>query len=117
MARLNSKDVMMAAVLSSLSLAIPLFFHGPLQIVIPGIGYSATLASHVPVMLSALFGPLVAAIVGAASTLGFFWTLGPIVGARAATHIIWAVAVALAVKKGFSFPKALFLSGCRFMGC
>jgi hypothetical protein len=50
MAILNSKEVMVAAVLASLSLAIPLFFRGTLQIIIPGIGYSATLASHVPVM-------------------------------------------------------------------
>ena len=106
----------MAAVLAALSLAIPLFFHGTLQIVIPGIGYSATLASHVPVMLSALFGPMVAAIVATASALGFFGTLGPVVGARAATHIVWAVAMALAIKKGFSFPKALFLVGLPLHG-
>jgi niacin transporter len=106
---LRSIDVAMAALFSSLALVIPLFFKGTLQIVIPTIGYSATLGSHVPVMLSVIFGPLVASIVGAASTLGFLATLGPVVGARAATHIIWGVAAAFAVKKGMSFPKALFL--------
>jgi len=116
MARLSSKDVMVAAVLAPLSLAIPLFFHETLQIIIPGIGYSATLASHVPVMLSAIFGPLVAVIVSAASALGFFGTLGLIVGARASTHIFWAVAMAVAVKKGLSFPKALFLVGLPIHG-
>ena len=116
MPTMRSKDVMVAALLASLSLAIPLFFHGTLQIVIPGIGYSATLASHVPVMLSAIFGPLVAAIVSIASALGFFGTLGPIVGFRAATHIIWAVAMAVAVKKGLSFPKALFFVGLPIHG-
>ena len=107
---------MVAAVLASLSLAIPIFFRGTLQIVIPGIGYSATLASHVPVMLSALFGPLVAVIVSAASALGFFGILGPIVGSRASTHIVWAVAMAVAVKKGMSFPKALSLVGLPIHG-
>ena len=116
MAKLSSKDVMAAAVLTSLSLAIPLFFHGTFQLVIPGIGYSATLASHVPVMLSALFGPLVTVIVSTASALGFFGTLGPIVGSRAATHIVWAVAMAIAIKKGLSFPKALFLVGLPIHG-
>jgi len=37
-------------------------------------------------------------------------------GARAATQIIWAVAVALALKKGFSFLKALFLVGLPLHG-
>jgi niacin transporter len=116
MAKLSSKDIVVAAVLAILSLAIPIFFHGTFQIVILGIGYSATLASHVPVMLSAIFGPLVAAIVSTASAIGFFGTLGPIVGSRAATHVVWAVAVALAVKKGMSFPKALFLVGLPIHG-
>ncbi len=106
---MRSIDIAVAAVFSALALAIPLFLRGILQIVIPEIGYSATLASHVPVMLSIWFGPLVTVLVGTASTLGFLATLGPVVGARAATHIVWGVAAAFAVKKGMSFPKALFL--------
>lgn len=106
---LRSIDVAVAAIFAALAIAIPLFFQGTLQIVIPAIGYSATLASHVPIMLSILFGPLVTAIVGAASTLGFLGTLGPVVGARAATHILWGVLTAYAVKKGMSYSKALFL--------
>ncbi len=106
---LRSVDIAFSASFTALALAIPLFFRGTLQIVIPTIGYSATLASHVPVMLSVLFGPLVTGIVGTASALGFLGTLGPVVGARASTHIIWGVAAAFAVKKGMSFPKALFL--------
>jgi hypothetical protein len=35
----------------------------------------------------------------------------PVVAARASTHILFSVATALAVKKGMSFPKALFLVG------
>ncbi len=108
---MKSVDVAVAAVLASLALAIPLFFRGTLQIVIPAIGYSATLASHVPIMLSIVFGPLVTVFVGAASTIGFLLTLGPVVAARASTHIVWGVAAAFAVKKGMSFAKALFLIG------
>jgi len=94
---------------AALALAIPFAFRGTLQFVVPGTGYTATLASHVPVMLSTAVGPIVSAIVGFASTLGFFVTLGPVVAARASTHILWGVATAFAIKKGMSFPKALFL--------
>jgi hypothetical protein len=51
----KSVDVAVAAVFAALAIAIPLLFAGTLQITIPAVGYSATLASHVPVMLSALF--------------------------------------------------------------
>lgn len=111
MAQLTSKDVAVAAIFAALSIAIPLFFQGTLQITIPAVGYSATVASHVPVILSTLFGPLVSAIVALASALGFFATLGPVVGARAATHVIWVLAIVFAMKKGLSFPKALFIVG------
>lgn len=50
---------------------------------IPAVGYSATLASHVPVMLSIVAGPAVVALVGATSTIGFLATLGPVVAATA----------------------------------
>lgn len=108
---MRSIDVAVAAVFAALAIAIPFIFQGTLQIYIPGIQYSATLASHVPIMLSTLFGPVVAAFVGAASAIGFSVTLGAVVGARAATHIIWGVAVAIAIKKGMSYPKALFIIG------
>jgi len=108
---LRSVEVALSGVFTALALAIPLLFRGSLQFVMPAIGYSATLASHVPVMLSAVVGPAVAALVGTASTIGFLATLGPIVAARAATHILFGVATAFAVKKGVSFPKALFIIG------
>lgn len=106
---MRSIELALASVFAALALAIPLAFRGTLQFYIPSIGYSATLASHVPVMLSIAVGPLVAGLVGSASTLGFFVTLGPVVAARAATHILWGVSAAFAVKKGMSYPKALFL--------
>jgi niacin transporter len=65
-------------------------------------------------MLSIVAGPAVAALVGVASTIGFMATLGPVVAARASTHILFSVVTALAVKRGMSFPKALFLAGLPF---
>ena len=106
---MRTVEVALAGMFAALALAIPFAFRGTLQFIVPGTGYTATLASHVPVMLSAVVGPLVSAIVGFASTLGFFVTLGPVVAARASTHILWGVATAFAIKKGMSFPKALFL--------
>ena len=106
---MNTTQLTLSSVFTALALAIPLLFRGTLQFVIPTVGYSATLASHVPVMLSIIAGPEVAALVGFASTIGFLATLGPVVAARAATHILFGVAAAFAVKKGMSFPKALFL--------
>ena len=106
---LDSVRIALAGILTSLALAIPLAFRGVLQIVIPGVGYSATLGSHVPEMLSVVAGPWVAAVVGVGSTVGFMVTLGPVVAARASSHILFGVAAAIAVKKGMSYPKALFL--------
>ncbi|MBS7637676.1 ECF transporter S component [Candidatus Bathyarchaeota archaeon] len=106
---MRSVEIALGGVFTALALAIPLLFRGTLQFVIPEIGYSATLASHVPVMLSIVAGPSVAALVGFASTIGFLLTLGPVVAARAATHILFGVTAAFAVKRGVSYPKALFL--------
>lgn len=106
---MRTVEVALAGVFAALALAIPFAFRGTLQFTVPNTGYTATLASHVPVMLSTVVGPFASAIVGFASTLGFFATLGPVVAARAATHILWGVAAAFAIKKGMSFPKALFL--------
>ena len=106
---MRTVEVALAGMFAALALAIPFAFRGTLQFIVPGTGYTATLASHVPVMLSTAVGPIVSAIVGFASTLGFFVTLGPVVAARASTHILWGVATAFAIKKGMSFPKALFL--------
>lgn len=106
---MRSVEIALGGIFTALALAIPLLFRGTLQFVIPEIGYSATLASHVPVMLSIVVGPSVAALVGFASTFGFLLTLGPVVAARAATHILFGVTAALAVKRGFPYPKALFL--------
>jgi niacin transporter len=108
-AGLKSIRVALGGLFIALSLAIPLSFRGILQFTIPAVGYSATLASHVPVMLSMVLGPTFAGLVGFGSTLGFFVTLGPVVGARAATHILWGVAGAFALERGMPFSKVLFI--------
>ncbi|MCR4440596.1 MAG: ECF transporter S component [Peptococcaceae bacterium] len=99
------KEIVWGGILTSLALIIPLAFGGVLGITIPP--FSATLASHVPVMLSMLISPLVAFMVAAGSALGFLIKLGPVIGARAAMHIIFAVFGAYMLKRGSSFQTAL----------
>ncbi len=103
-------ELAMASVLSALSIAIPFAFRGsPLQIYLPAFQYSGTLASHVPSMLAIAVGPIAAVLVGVASTIGFAATLGPIVAARAFTHVIWGLAAAVYVRRGGSYVTALLL--------
>jgi len=99
------REVVWGGLLTSLALLIPLAFGGFLGVTIPP--FSATLASHVPIMLSMTVSPMVAFMVAAGSAFGFFIKLGPIIGARAAMHIIFAVGGAHLYKRGVSFPLVL----------
>ncbi len=101
------KEMVFGAVLTSLALIIPLSFGGLLGVTTPF--FSATLASHVPSMLAMTISPWVAFMVGAGSAIGFLMKLGPIVGARALMHTIFATLGAILIKKGYSFKKVLFL--------
>lgn len=99
------RDLVLGALLTALALLIPLAFGGFLGITIPP--FSATLASHLPVMLAMTVNPFVAFMVGAGSAFGFFLKLGPVIGARAAMHSIFALLGAYMIKNGFSFRTAL----------
>lgn len=99
------KELVWGGLLTSLALMIPLAFGGVLGVTVPP--FSATLASHVPVMLAMALSPLVAFMVAAGSALGFFIKLGPVIGARASMHIIFALVGALMIKKGFTLRGAL----------
>ncbi len=98
---MNTKRLTLVALLTSLAIVIPfaVFF----KVVVPP--FSATLGSHVPMFISMLLGPEAAVMVGLGSALGFFLTLGPIIGARAAMHIIVGIVGARLIRKGMSFPK------------
>lgn len=105
--KLRTKDLLYGAVLTSVSLMIPLFFRGWLQVVIPP--FSATLGSHVPVLLAMFVSPITAALVGVGSTIGFFITLGPVVAARASTHIIFPTIGALLLQRGMKPWQVMLL--------
>ncbi|NPV53660.1 MAG: ECF transporter S component [Firmicutes bacterium] len=105
---MRTRELVWGAILTALSLLIPLTFGGVLGIVIPP--FSATLTSHVPVMISMLFGPWVAVMVGLGSAFGFLVKLGPVIAARAAMHAVFGLVGAVAIRRGMSFWQALLLT-------
>ncbi|SHF61442.1 niacin transporter [Caldanaerobius fijiensis DSM 17918] len=102
---MKAREITIGGLLTALSILIPLAFGGVLGIVIPP--FSATLASHVPVMLAMLISPSTAVFVGIGSAIGFLIKLGPIIAARAAVHAAFGYVGAKMIQKGYSFPVAL----------
>lgn len=97
---ISARQLAVGALLTALALIIPLVFRGWLQVYVPFLGFSATLASHVPSMLAMFVSPLVAALVGIGSVIGFAITLGPVIAARAASHIAFALVGAYMLQRG-----------------
>lgn len=104
---MKTKEIVISALLTALSLLIPITFGGYLKIYIPP--FSATLASHVPTMISMLISPTAAIMVGLGSSLGFLIILGPPIAARAFIHVIFGFVGALLIKRGLAFEKTLIL--------
>ena len=95
----NILILVFSAVLTALAIAIAMYMP---KIKIPPASY--TLFSHVPIVISMFISPISAVFVSLGSTLGFFLALSdtPVIGARAATHIVWALIGAFIVKKIFN---------------
>lgn len=104
---MKTKDMMIGAMLTALSILIPVAFGGYLRIYLPP--FSATLGSHVPLFLGLVISPAVGGMVGLGSALGFFIILGPVIGARASIHILLGLAGGLLYKKNGSLTKTLAL--------
>ncbi|WP_029688071.1 hypothetical protein [Thermoanaerobacter sp. A7A] len=102
---MKTREITIGGLLAALALVIPLAFGGVLGIVIPP--FSATLASHVPVMLAMLISPATAVFVGIVSAIGFLIKLGPVIAARAAVHAVFGYVGAKMMQRGYSFPVAL----------
>lgn len=108
------KIMTVAALLSALGIAIPMF--APKIIIEPA---SFTLASHVSIFIAMFISPLVAVAVALISSIGFFIAGFPLVVVlRALTHLIFATVGAFLLKKNnnillspkTSVPFALFIS-------
>lgn len=102
------RDSVYGALLTAFSLLIPIAFGSYLRVFIPP--FSATLASHVPVMIAMLINPPVALLVGAGSALGFLLIMGPVVAARAAVHMLFGYVGAVLLKQGWSYPWVLLVT-------
>jgi len=105
--KFNAKDISIAALLTALALAIPLFM--PIKLVLEPI-FSATFASHVPGILSMFVGPF--AVIGTAvgSALGFI-QLGPWVAFRALSHMIFGLFGCKMIEKKWNVFLVLVLTG------
>lgn len=103
------RQMVYAGLLTALAIIIPIQFTF-LRFYVPP-AFSATLASHVPMMLSMLISPFVAVVVGIGSTLGFLLagTPAPVV-ARAATHILVGYIGAKIIMKNRSYVKAVAIT-------
>ncbi|MBN1042975.1 ECF transporter S component [Clostridium botulinum] len=102
------KQMVYAALLTSLAIIIPIQF-GFLKVVIPP--FTATLASHVPMMLAMLISPAVSIVVGIGSALGFLISGMPMVVVfRAATHILVGYVGAKVMIKSRNYMKATIIT-------
>ncbi len=99
--KMKVKEMVIAALLTAISIIIPTLFRF-LQVVIGP--FSATLASHTPVVLAMFISPAAAVVVALGSGLGFLLTGLPIVVAmRAFSHVVFALAGAVMFRKGWNF--------------
>lgn len=105
---MKTRDIVLGGLLTSFALLIPLAFGGVLSVMIPP--FSATLASHVPLMLAMTISPVTALMVGLGSAFGFLLKLGPIVAARAFIHVFVGVIGAYLFKQGRPFYQVLLLT-------
>ena len=93
--KISTKNIVIGALLIGLAIIIPVII--PIKIVIPP--FSATLFSHVPLILAMFINPAIAVCVALGSAIGFIISLGPIVAARAAMHVFFVFVGAYMVKK------------------
>lgn len=107
--KFSAKDIAIAALLTALSILIPLLM--PFKIVLEPI-FSATLASHVPGILSMFVGPF--AVVGTAigSAIGFsICGLGPWVAARAFLHLLFGLIGYKMLQKNYNILLIVVMTG------
>ncbi|MDD6735554.1 MAG: ECF transporter S component [Clostridiales bacterium] len=95
----KTRELVLAAILTALSILIT---YSPLKLVTPF--FTLTLGSHVPTLLSMFLSPWVIVMTVIGSCIGFFLTIPApnsiIVVARAAMHLIFALAGWKMIKEG-----------------
>lgn len=103
------RDIVVGGLLAAVAILIPMLFaNTPLMVHIPP--FSATIASHVPILLSIAVSPAVAIFTGVVSGLGFMLRTSLVIGARAMMHAIFGGIGAYAFKKGMPFHAVLLMT-------
>ncbi len=104
----NVTKMIYTALLTAISIIIPLYF-GFLRVYIPP--FSATIASHVPLFIAMLISPGVAVAVGIGSAIGFSLTATPfVITARAAMHTFVGGVGGYLVKKKVPFKYVILIT-------
>ena len=97
----KTRELALASILTALSVLIT---YSPLKLILPF--FTLTLGAHVPTMLAMFAGPWVTVMTVIGSCVGFFLTIPApnsiIVVARAATHLIFALAGISMLKKNYN---------------
>ena len=100
----KTKELVLTALLIAIGIIIPVYF-GFLRVILPP-AFTATLMSHVPIFIAMFISPWSALFTALGTTLGFaFAGLSPVVTARAASHIIFALIGAYMIKKRCSLAN------------
>ncbi len=95
----NTTKLTLTALLTALAIVIPMVM--PIKVVMPP--FSATLASHTPLIIAMFISPMAAVVTSLGSAIGFLFSLGPVVSARAAMHVIFTLAGAVMIRKRMNF--------------
>lgn len=103
---MNTKKLTITALLTALAIVIPMVM--PVKVVMPP--FSATLASHTPLIIAMFISPASAVVTSLGSALGFLFSLGPVVSARAAMHVLFTLLGAVMIKKRKNFYLTLILT-------
>ena len=84
--KMTTKDYIIIALMIALGFVMPMY----MPAVIIG-DFTATLASHVPIMIAMFISPVAALLTAIGTALSFMLKLGIIVFMRAATHVVFAL--------------------------
>ncbi len=106
---METKRLVWTAMLTALAVVIPLVFSSIGLVLVLG-PFTATVASHVPVMLAMFLTPGSAFLVGLGSALSFMAIHGMVVAARAAMHAFVAAGGAVLIGRGRSFAQVLLIT-------
>ncbi len=93
--RNKTKEITLTALLTALAIVIPMVM--PVKVVMPP--FTATLASHTPLMIAMFISPIAAIFATIGSAIGFLFTFSPIVAVRALMHILFTVAGAWMIQR------------------